>query len=75
MYYKDLKDGKKIYLLLYVHDMLITHKHMSQIDILKEQLNGEFEMKDLGLAKKILGIELIKNRKKGTLFFTQKKYV
>lgn len=49
--------------------------HMNQIDILKEQLNGEFEMKDLGLAKKILGIELIKNRKKGTLFLTQKKYV
>lgn len=48
---------------------------MNQIDILKEQLNGEFEMKDLGLAKKILGIELIKNRKKGALFLTQKKYV
>lgn len=46
---------------------------MNQIDILKEQLNGEFEMKDLGLAKKILGIELIKLTGRRGLFFLHRR--
>lgn len=48
---------------------------MSQIDILQQQLKSKFEIKDLGPAKMILGIELIINKKKGTLFLTQQKYV
>lgn len=35
---------------------------------LKEQLRSEFEMKDPGPSKKILGVNLIRNRKKGILF-------
>ncbi|KAE8664469.1 hypothetical protein F3Y22_tig00112762pilonHSYRG00050 [Hibiscus syriacus] len=49
-----LKDGSFIYLLLYVDDMLIASKSQKEIDKLKAQLNQEFEMKDLGEAKKIL---------------------
>ncbi|KAH9723787.1 CCHC-type domain-containing protein [Citrus sinensis] len=51
----------KIYLLLYVDDMLIACKHMDQIDELKKQLKNAFEMKDLGAAKKILGVELLRD--------------
>ena len=47
-----------IYLLLYVDDMLIFHKNMSEINKLKTQLQGEFEIKDLGVAKKILGMKI-----------------
>jgi len=32
-------------------------------------------MKDLGAAKKILGIEIHKNRQEGKLFLSQKKYI
>lgn len=32
-------------------------------------------MKDLGCAKKILGMEIIRNKRKGTIFLTQKKYL
>lgn len=32
-------------------------------------------MKDLSPAKKILGVELVRNRKKETIFLTQEKYV
>ncbi|KAE8691959.1 hypothetical protein F3Y22_tig00110864pilonHSYRG00223 [Hibiscus syriacus] len=49
-----LKDGSFTYILLYVDDMLITLKSQKEIDKLKAQLNQEFEMKDLGEAKKIL---------------------
>ena len=46
-------------MLLYVDDMLIAAKNMSEVDKLKAQLKQEFEMKDLGAAKKILGIKII----------------
>ncbi|KAE8654946.1 hypothetical protein F3Y22_tig00117034pilonHSYRG00285 [Hibiscus syriacus] len=54
VYLQKLKDGSFIYLLLYVDDMLIASNSQNEIDKLKTQLNQEFEMKDLGEAKKIL---------------------
>jgi hypothetical protein len=56
--YLKTVNGSTIYLLLYVDDMLIAAKDKSEIAKLKAQLNLEFEMKDLGAAKKILGVEL-----------------
>jgi len=50
-----------MYLLLYVYDLLIVSKNMSEINSLKDQLNGKFEMKDLDAAKKILGMEIYKD--------------
>ncbi|KAL5832068.1 hypothetical protein ACOSQ4_017422 [Xanthoceras sorbifolium] len=48
---------------------------MSDIDELKKQLKNEFEMKDLGATKKILGMEIKRNRKEGKLFLTQRGYI
>jgi len=47
-----------IYLLLYVGNMLIAFKSRSVIDKLKKDLSFEFEMKDLGEMKKVLGMEI-----------------
>ena len=69
VYHKDLRDGGKIYLLLYVDGM------MDQIDKLKKQLKNTFEMKDLGAAKKILGVELLRNSKKRILKLLQHCYI
>ncbi|CAM8956707.1 unnamed protein product [Rhodiola kirilowii] len=55
IYYKYWDNGSTIYLLLYVDDMLIASDIMQLISDLKEQLNAQFEMKDLGHVKKILG--------------------
>jgi hypothetical protein len=41
-----------MYLLLYVDDMLSGAKEKSEIAKLKAQLSKEFELKDLGAAKK-----------------------
>jgi len=38
--------------------MLFASNDKSLISKLKSQLNNEFEMKDLGVAKKILGMEI-----------------
>ena len=75
VYHRKLSDDSFIYLLLYVDDMLIAAKSMSQVNILKKQLSDEFEMKDLGAAKKILGMEIIRDRSVGKLFLSQQTYV
>ena len=58
VYFRKLLDGSFIYLLLYMDDMLIASKSKVEIDRLKAQLRTEFEMKDLGKAKKILGMQI-----------------
>jgi hypothetical protein len=60
--------GSPIYLLLYVDDILIAAKSKKEITTLKAQLSSEFEMEDLGAAKKILGMKITRNRKSGLLF-------
>ncbi|KAI3461498.1 hypothetical protein Pfo_018161, partial [Paulownia fortunei] len=75
VYLHKLQDGSFIYLLLYVDDILIASQSQMEIDKLKAQLNQEFEMKDLGKAKKILGIEISRDRTRGKLCLTQKQYL
>ena len=53
VYVKSLDDGSSILLLLYVDDMLIVVKSMSEVNKLKILLSKEFDMKNLGAAKKI----------------------
>ena len=40
---------------------------MDHIRRLKQQLSKEFDMKDLGLAKKILGMQITRDKQKGVL--------
>ena len=61
MYYNKLPGGKYICLLLYVDDMLIASKNRSAINKLKKNLSSEFEMKDLGEARKVLRLEIERN--------------
>ena len=75
VYFRKLTDSSFMYLLLYVDDMLIAAKNLSEIYTLKMQLSSEFEIKDLGAAKKILGMEIKKERGVGKLFLTQKNYL
>ena len=42
---------------------------------LKSLLSSEFDMKDLGAAKKILGIEIHRDRRAGKLWLSQKGYI
>ena len=64
-----------IILLLYVDDMLIVGKNVSKIDRLKEQLEKSFSMKDIGAAKQILGIRIIRDRKEKKLWLSQEHYI
>ncbi|KAH9662850.1 hypothetical protein KPL70_019489 [Citrus sinensis] len=73
--FRRLPDGAFIYLLLYVDDMLIASKNRDEIERLKKQLTSEFEMKDLGDAQRILGMEIHRDKKNGSVWLTQKSYL
>ncbi|KAI9159942.1 hypothetical protein LWI28_003563 [Acer negundo] len=68
VYFRKLQDGTFVYLLLYVDDMLIASKSKVEIDRLKAQLSSELDMKDLGM-------EIKRDRAKGTICLTQTQYL
>ena len=75
VYVKKFSDGDFIILLLYVDDMLIVGHDTKKIESLKKDLNRSFAMKDLGPAKKILGMSITRDRKNGKLWLSQQKYI
>ncbi|CAD6220463.1 unnamed protein product [Miscanthus lutarioriparius] len=46
-----------------------------EITTLKKLLSSEFEMKDLGAAKKILGMEITRDKNSSLLFLSQQSYI
>jgi hypothetical protein len=73
-YVKSFKNSY-IILLLYVDDMLIAGASIEEINKLKNQLSKQFAMKDLGAAKQILGMRIIRDRANSTLKISQAEYV
>ena len=61
-----------ILLLLYVDDMIITSDDLSGIQKLKDFLNQQFKMKDLGQLNYLLGLETTHST--DGLYITQAKY-
>ena len=43
---------------VYVHDMLLVGNNMDVIEEVKSQLSSKFDMKDLGVANFIMGMEI-----------------
>lgn len=64
-----------VYLLLYVDDMLIACSNKEEIKRVKKMLESDFEMKYMGAASKILGMQIKRDRSKGMLFITQQNYL
>ena len=64
-----------VFLLLYVDDMLLIGPNMKIINGIKTILSREFDMKDLGIARRILGIEIERDRSNSLLFLHQSSYV
>ncbi|GKC80721.1 retrovirus-related pol polyprotein from transposon TNT 1-94, partial [Tanacetum coccineum] len=75
VYYRSYAPGEYIYLLLYVNDMLIACKSKAEIGSTKSLHKKEFDMKELGEAKKILGMEIVRDRSRKILRVSQSGYV
>ena len=75
LYMKKDVNGDLLTLILYVDDMLIAGKSHKEIDALKARLHETFDMKDLGDANHILGMRIIRDRKKHVLYLSLKEYI
>ncbi|KAL0427174.1 UNVERIFIED_CONTAM: Retrovirus-related Pol polyprotein from transposon TNT 1-94 [Sesamum latifolium] len=64
-----------VFLVLCVDDMLIDSPSITLIVELQNNWCKNFEMKDLGDAKRILGMAIDRNRKTSTIFLNQTSYV
>ena len=63
VYVRKFSNGKFAILLLYVDDMLIVGQDVGVIGNLKKDLFKSFDIKDLGPATQILGMQILHDRK------------
>ncbi|GJV90022.1 retrotransposon protein, putative, ty1-copia subclass [Tanacetum coccineum] len=75
VYYRSYAPGEYIYLLLYIDDMLIACKSKAEIGSTKSLLKKEFDMKELGEVKKILGMEIVRDQSHKILRVSQSGYI
>ena len=75
VYFRKFKEGIFIYLLIYVDDMLVASKDKSKIQNLKVISKTKFDMKDLGATKRILGIDITRDKRRETLRLSQFGYL
>nr|GEV50093.1 retrovirus-related Pol polyprotein from transposon TNT 1-94 [Tanacetum cinerariifolium] len=75
VYFKRFGNNDFIILLLYVDDMLVASPNKDHINKLTAQLTREFEMKDLGPANKILGVQIHRDIVSRKFWLSQKSYV
>ena len=73
--YVKFFENSYIILQLYVDDMLIAGSCIEKINNLKKQLSKQFAMKDLGAAKQIFGMRIIRDKANGTLKLSQLEYM
>jgi len=63
------------FLVLYVDDILLLGNDVKLLESVKEYLNSQFFMKDLGEVAYILGIKIYRDRSKCLLALSQKTYL
>jgi len=74
VYFKSIGD-RVIYLVLYVDDILLNGNDKEIIQDLKTQLSSKFDMKDIGAANYIFGMEIKHDWEKRKLWLNQRKHV
>lgn len=73
--FKKCNGIDKMYVLLYVDDILFFGTNKRHIEEFKNVLNNEFEMKDMGLISNFLGINVKQNLETGTTELDQISYL
>ena len=65
--YVKFKNGKYIFLILYVDDILLASSDVNLLSETKKFLSSNFDMKDLGEASFVLEIEIHRDRRNWVL--------
>ena len=73
--YKKCEGNAVVFLVLYVDDILLIGNNVKVLSTVRVWLSKQFEMKDLGEAGHILGIKVIRDRKKRMLALSQEAYI
>ena len=71
--YYEMNDEYMVIMIVYVDDILIAHICNIRANEIKEKLGQEFEIKNLGLTKSCIGIEI--ERSKNELKIIQRKQI
>jgi hypothetical protein len=73
--YANFKNGKFIFLILYVDDILLVSSDVDLLREIKKFLSSKYDMKDLDEASFVLGVEIHRDRRNGVLTLSQKAYL
>ena len=73
--YKLINEQTVVFLVLYVDDILLIGNNVVKLSEVKNWLAEQFQMKDLGNASYVLGIQILRDRKNKLLALSQASYV
>jgi hypothetical protein len=73
--YLKVSGSKVIFLVLYVDDILLASNNLGLLHETKQFFSQNFEIKDLGEASYVIGIEIHRDRKQRILKLSQKAYI
>ncbi|KAK0596640.1 hypothetical protein LWI29_017641 [Acer saccharum] len=73
--YKRIIDKKVVFLVLYVDDILLIRNDVGILSEVKGWLASQFQMKGLGEASYVRGIQLIRDRKNKLIALSQASYI
>lgn len=69
------KGGSKVYLLVYVDDILVAGDDLACVQAVKQAVGSVFAVRDLGEARFFLGMEIAQDREAGVVKLSQHKAV
>ena len=64
-----------VFVLVYVDDLLLVTNDTTELKATKAALSGRFDMKDMGEAHFILGVQIRRDRARRQLYLSQQEYV
>ena len=77
LYVKKSRTGREIFLAVFVDDLVPAYAEEDENEwsIMKQQMSQRFKMKDLGDIEWILGMRVVRDRRRRTLRIDQQTYV
>ena len=73
--YKKVSGSARVFLVLYVDDILLIGNDKKFLNEVKESLKNSFSMKDMGEAAYVLGIQIYRDRSKRLIALSQSTYL
>ncbi|RVW75628.1 Retrovirus-related Pol polyprotein from transposon TNT 1-94 [Vitis vinifera] len=73
--YMKVNGSKYIFVVLYIDDILLASSDVNLLNDTKRILFANFNMKDLGKASFVLGIEIYRDRSRNLLGLSQRAYI